>query len=468
MIVSFLYGYTGQTGSRTLGYFVHNGNYGDFECHDISEVLTNDYLNNKAKVQYQLDGKDVWYDANFDYKDHPSNPASANVAARRYDDAYNVLNLYEYYGNRITAVRGLSFKLEIPKGKVFGFYLRSNDNISEGQKRKLSALGVSDANMPKYKANYSKAEMNVNGVAYRSALAIYDNFTFMGIDDNLDNGGDKDCNDVTFALSNVSGGKFLPTFTESTKESSLNNNTITQNPDYIKDPVKPQDPAETGGNSGSGETEDVTSMPSAETIKDKYQRWTLCFEDGETNLDFDFNDIVLHVAPITKLNKVAVWLMAAGGQRHTEIWYNNGNEDIYLGEAHNLFGVGTNVMVNTQLGTKEYKAVLLSGTEGLDWPVGSNVEAGRHRFFIKVYDSEGKKVENVIYGNSTVDTDKGNNVPEAICVQGEWEWPYENVSVDDAYPLMGKWGSQLSNQEYWNWYSQPTPGKTKKWWQWWK
>ena len=290
----------------------------------------------------------------------------------------------------------------------------------------------------------------------------------MGIDDNLDNGGDRDCNDVTFALSNVSGGKFLPTFTESTKESSLNNNTITQNPDYIKDPVKPQDPAESGGNSGSGETEDVTSMPSAETIKDKYQRWTLCFEDGETNLDFDFNDIVLHVAPITKINKVAVWLMAAGGQRHTEIWYNNGNEDIYLGEAHNLFGVGTNVMVNTQPGTKEYQAVLLSGTEGLDWPEGSNVEAGRHRFFIKVYDYEGKKVENVIYGNSTVNTDKGNNVPEAICVQGEWEWPLENVSVHDAYPLMGKWGSQLSNQEYWNWYSQPTPEKTKKWWQWWK
>ena len=461
VILSFLYGYTGTTATRVLGYFVHSGDYSDIKFYDIADVLQYDYYDGKAKVQYQLDGKDVWYDANFDHKDSPLNPSSANAPARRGDDAYNTLNVYNRYKDTISAVRGLSYKLDIPQGKTFGFYLRTTNPLNAEQKKALMALGVPENRMPEFEANYSKAAMNIDKGKgkYRSALAIYDNFTFMGLDDSPD-GGDRDCNDVTFALSNISGSKFKPTFTEETLNSELNQGTLNKHPEYTDTSDKVTTPPTT--------EDDIEEMPTTETIKDKYQRWTLCFEDGKTNLDFDFNDIVLHVAPITKLNKVAVWLMAAGGKRRTELYYNDGTKDIFLGEAHELFGVATDVMVNTVPGTKEYQAVLLSGAEGLNWPEGGTLEKDRARFFIKVYDYEGNKVENVIYGNSVVDTDHAKNVPEALCVMGEWEWPNETKSVETAYPMIGKWGSNLTNSLYWNWYSQPTPGTTKQWWQWWK
>ncbi|MDD6129135.1 MAG: hypothetical protein PUB62_00740, partial [Prevotellaceae bacterium] len=143
IVISFLYGHTGQTGARTLGYYYHSKDtYSDIVFQDIAEVLTLDYYNGKAKVQYQLDNKPEWYDANFDHKDTPSNPNNANLAARRGDDAYNTLNVHDYYGDRVTAIRGITFKLSIPQGKEFGFYLRTNDALSSDQKTILTNLGV--------------------------------------------------------------------------------------------------------------------------------------------------------------------------------------------------------------------------------------------------------------------------------------------------------------------------------------
>lgn len=74
--LSYLYGYTGYTKSRIVGYYTHSeGTYSDLELHDLGETHANDYLaspgtsNYQAKVQYQLDGEDKWYDANFFYMD---------------------------------------------------------------------------------------------------------------------------------------------------------------------------------------------------------------------------------------------------------------------------------------------------------------------------------------------------------------------------------------------------------------
>lgn len=417
ILLSFLYGYTGQTAARTLGYYYHSpGSYGDIVFKDIAEVLQLDYYNNKAKVQYQLDDQPTWYDANFDHLDTPSNPNNANSEARRGDNAYNTLNVHNYYRDRITAIRGLTFKLSIPEGMEYGFYLRTNDALSTDQKTKLTNLGVHKDSLPTFSANYSCAAMNTGTNNFRSAIAIYDNFTFMGIDDDL-RGGDYDCNDVTFALSNTKGEKYIPEFTEGTKNSNWNKDVIENHPEYI-------------------------TPPSLEETN--LQSWTLAFENAGLDNDYDFNDVVLKVTPNTTTHQAEVKLLATGAQRKTEVWFNGTK----LGEVHELFGVSTDTFVNTTSNTATTKAVTLPS---INWPQNTTMEAQRMNFSLKVYNDDGKVDREV----SMKDLLNDKKSPQALCVAGDWKWPKERINVYVAYPLIGKWGVNFNNPEYSNWYSQP-------------
>ena len=418
ILLSFLYGHTGQTAARTLGYYYHSvGSYSDIVFKDIAEVLKLDYYNGKAKVQYQVDDKPTWYDANFDYRDDPANPSQTPAnSVRKGDDAWNTLNVHNYYGDRLTAIRGLTFKLSIPKGKEYGFYLRTEEKLSTDQKTKLTNLGVTDSNLPEYSANYSCAAMNTKTNNFRSAIAIYDNFTFMGIDDNL-NGGDFDCNDVTFALSNSKGEKYIPEFTESTKKSEWNKDVIAKHPEYI-------------------------NPPSLEETN--LQSWTLAFENAGLDNDYDFNDVVLKVTPDTQNGKAEVKLLATGAQRKTEVYFNG----TLLGEVHELFGVSTDTFVNTTSNTATRKAITLPSIE---WPKNTTMEAQRMNFSLKVYNDDGT----VDREFSMKDLLNDMKSPQVLCVAGNWKWPKERIAVHVAYPLIGKWGVNFNKQEYYNWYSQP-------------
>lgn len=418
ILLSFLYGHTGQTAARTLGYYYHSvGSYSDIVFKDIAEVLKLDYYNGKAKVQYQVDDKPTWYDANFDYRDDPANPSQTPAnSVRKGDDAWNTLNVHNYYGDRLTAIRGLTFKLSIPKGKEYGFYLRTEEKLSTDQKTKLTNLGVTDSNLPEYSANYSCAAMNTKTNNFRSAIAIYDNFTFMGIDDDL-NGGDFDCNDVTFALSNSKGEKYIPEFTESTKKSEWNKDVIAKHPEYI-------------------------NPPSLEETN--LQSWTLAFENAGLDNDYDFNDVVLKVTPDTQNGKAEVKLLATGAQRKTEVYFNG----TLLGEVHELFGVSTDTFVNTTSNTATRKAITLPSIE---WPKNTTMEAQRMNFSLKVYNDDGT----VDREFSMKDLLNDMKSPQALCVAGNWKWPKERIAVHVAYPLIGKWGVNFNKEEYYNWYSQP-------------
>ena len=418
ILLSFLYGHTGQTGARTLGYYYHSvKSYSDIVFQDIAEVLTLDYYNGKAKVQFQLDDQPTWYDANFDYKDDPANPSTTPAnSVRKGDDAWNTLNVHNYYGDRLTAIRGLTFKLFIPKGMEFGFYLRTDEALSPTQKTKLTNLGVTESNLPKFSANYSCAAMNTGTSNFRSAIAIYDNFTFMGIDDDL-RGGDYDCNDVTFALSNTKGEKYIPVFTESTKNSNWNKDVIEKHPEYINPPILEE-----------------TNL----------QSWTLAFENAGLDNDYDFNDVVLKVTPDTKNGKAEVKLLAAGALRKTEVYFNG----TLLGEVHDLFGVSSGTFVNTTSNTATTKAVTLPS---IDWPKNTTMEEQRMNFSLKVYNDDGTPDREF----SMVDLLNDMKSPQALCVAGDWKWPKERIDVYVAYPLIGKWGVNFNNPEYCNWYSQP-------------
>lgn len=418
ILLSFLYGYTGQKEARTLGYYYHSaGTYSDIVFKDIAEVLKLDYYNGKAKVQYQLDDQTTWYDANFDYMDDPAKPSQTPAnSVRKGDEAWNTLNVYNYYGDRLTAIRGLTFKLSIPKDKEFGFYLRTDVALSDEQKTKLTKLGVTDSILPKYSANYSCASMNTKDNNFRSAIAIYDNFTFMGIDDDL-GGGDFDCNDVTFALSNSKGEKYIPEFTDNTKNSNWNKDVIEKHPEYINPPILEE-----------------TNL----------QSWTLAFENAGLYNDYDFNDVVLKVTPDTKNGKAEVKLLATGAQRKTEVWFNGTK----LGEVHELFGVSTDTFVNTTSNTATKKAVTLPS---IDWPKNTTMEEQRKKFSLKVYNDDGTLDREF----SMEDLLNDKKSPQALCVAGDWKWPKERINVYVAYPLIGKWGVNFNNPEYYNWYSQP-------------
>ena len=431
--LSFLYGHTGTTSTRVLGYYTHSADtYNDIEYHEISEVLTYDYLNGKAKVQYQLDGNtSVWYDANFDYKDGDGLPSNVNWAAdlkRRGDNIFNTLLVNRAYGDRITAVRGLTFKINIEKGKKFGFYLKTDGALTPDQRERLIKIGIPEDRLPSTQYNFSFAPMNTSG-KHRGAFSIYDNFTFMGLDDSPNSGGDLDCNDVTFALSNSQGTKYHPEFTPETLESSKNQATIKDNPQYTK--------------------------PETPNVEDEnLQSWTLGFENAGTDVDFDFNDVVLCVTPNTKNHTVSVSLLATGAMRDTYVYYG----ETPLGEVHELFGVEAEQMVNTTSNGWHKDAVLLA--DDLPWPDGYTMDTHRHLFQIKVMDSNGEMTTI----NSSIMLGEHNDIPQVLCVAGEWEWPYESTNVESSYPLIGNWGRNIHKPEFWNWYSQPDHNRIFKFW----
>ena len=384
-------------------------------------------------MQYQLDGNtSVWYDANFDYKDGEGlpniNATSAADTKRRGDDAYNTLLVNQAYGDRITAVRGLSFKINVESGKKFGFYLKTDGALSSDQRTRLINLGVPEDRLPGKQVNFSFAPMNNLG-KHRSAFAVYDNFTFMGLDDSPNNGGDLDCNDVTFALSNTNGEKYRPEFTEETLESSKNQGTIQEHPEYIT----PDDPASEGE-------------------EGNLQSWTMGFENAGTAVDFDFNDVVLKVTPDTKKHTVSVWLLATGAERNTRIYYG----DTYLGEAHEEFGVDPGNMVNTEEEGLHRSPVLLA--DDLPWPSDYTMDTHRHLFTIKVTEADG--TETTI--NSNIMLGDKHDIPQVLCVAGDWDWSLERVNVETSYPLLGSWGRNVHKSEFWNWYSQPSHGHVFK------
>ncbi|MGM9693537.1 MAG: hypothetical protein ACI3YC_00825 [Alloprevotella sp.] len=419
--LSFIYGHTGAYDSRILGYYTHTpGSYADIEYHDIANTHYYDYYDGKAKVQYQIDNVPEWKDANFDYKDGEGLPGMSGKVAgdsrRRGDDAYNTLLVNEAYGERITAMRGLTFKLDIPQGKAYGFYLTTNTGISADQKSRLTKLGVPADRIPAKTTNFSFAPMNSSGL-HRSAIAIYDNFTFMGLDDGA-SAGDQDCNDVTFALSNSKGQKLRPVFTPETLESSMNQGAIEEHPEFV--------------------------TPSEEE-DENLQCWTLGFENAGMDVDFDFNDVVLKVKPDTKNHTVSVWLLAAGAERDTQIYYG----ETLLGEVHQLFDIKKGEMVNTKYDEKKKDPVLLA--DNLPWPEQYTMDTHRHLFRISVVDESGKEV----FIDSSIMLGENHDVPQVLCVAGDWEWPLEKHKVEAAYPYIGEWGRNFSDKENWNWYSQP-------------
>ena len=394
---------------HTLGYYYHSpGTYDDIKYVDLSETEIYDYIDGYSKVQYMVNDRAAqkygveanhWYDANFDMHDTFENP-SPGFHSRAGDDAYNTLDVYNRYGNDITALRGISFVLKVPAGMHVGFYDRIEDQSQPEQYDRFVKMGIKPyTTRDKFKAmNFSceAMNMNING-SYRSCVVTTQHAHWLGMENDY-TGGDLDCNDVIFEVS-----ADLDVYT----------------PSVIEPDLKP-----------FGEYDD--RLP-----------WTLAFEDVYRNADYDFNDAVIKLSPDYENDSCAVTVMAAGSTDRMYLHYDGPDGDVCLGEIHQLLRSG-NGCVNT---TQQMPQTDFAEIGNVAWPKTYNMKDDAKRFYIEVKRGTCRDCSDIL---SLPDND--GQLPQAILVAGEWKWPMEGVAITRAYPSFAKWAKDNTNINYWNWY----------------
>lgn len=403
--------------SNVLGYYYHSpGTYSDIKYVDICETEVYDYIDGLAKVQYKVNEAaateydilpDTWYDANFDIDDCWD--VGAKVTARKDDDCWNTMAVYNRYHKNITSIRGITFTVDVPKGKRVGFYNRENTKPRPEQYDRLVKKGV-----PPYTTrdkfmgtSYSAEGMNIINAKgnFRSFIYPMENIMWMGMEDITD-GGDLDCNDVIFGV---------------TAEMDIYKPSI-EEPD-----LKP-------------EAEFDDKMP-----------WTLAFEDAIRQGDFDFNDAVIKIAPDYEKHECNVKVLAAGSTYRMYLHYDGPNGDVNLGEIHELLNKNANGGDLTKINTTNSVATVRFADIGnVSWPSGYTIANDAKRFYIEVQRGSCKDC-----GDILCLPESPGEMPEAILVAGDWKWPMEGISIFSVYNNFSNWAKDVTNVSYWGWYSFP-------------
>ena len=419
--ITWANGYEAEQRSRILGYYYHSPTtYDDIKYVDLSETHKWDYIDGLAKVQYQF-GQDIrvdghlfkantWYDANFDMHDSYGS-TKANNPDRLGDDAYNSQEVYYRYGDKISALRGISFKVDVPEGMRIGFYLRSDEEPLPSQWHLLQSLGirpyVSDPN--KFMGTCFCAE-NMNEVGngkgkHRSFITDYDEVIWMGMEDLL-NGGDHDCNDVIFGV--VADLQILM-------------------PDII-DPTLAEEP----------------STPSLD--ENEILPWTIAYEDVYRHPDFDFNDAVIKLLPDYENERCCVLAMATGTPQRMFLHYDGPDGDRNLGEMHDLMrGNLTYINTNASLANTPFVTI-----DCVPWPKNYTMAEDAKRFYIEIKRGDCEDCSDVI----TLAHEPGK-MPEALLVAGGWQWPIEGKHIFTAYEEFPGWAQDVTRTLFWEWYKTP-------------
>lgn len=411
--IAFVSGFTGLNASRILGYYYHSpGTYSDLTFVDLTETQLYDVIDEKPKMQYQLDEKAAssmawqpfqWYDANFDHQDGFEPPYTV-VQERLNDDVYNIEFVFQKFGTSISRLRGISFHIDVPANMYVGFYLKSSE-VNVAQRNKWLQLGVPEdrfpANFPGM--NCSAMALNIDG-KHRSFIYTDNGLVLMGMEDNI-TGGDNDCNDVVFGL-----------FPD-------RDNPLPQVVDPEIDDINGQ----------------WVNLP-----------WTIAYEDVARGADFDFNDAVIRLTPDFEKEEITVDILAAGCTSKMWLHYDGPEGDVNLGEIHELLGEEL-TPVNTRSSVATVKAKTLSN---LPWPRDYTMGEDASRFYIEVQRGTCDTCSDAIFLPKTP-----GEMPEAICVAGEWKWPKEGVSIFTAYSQFEEWANDITQMDNWNWH---TLGDLKK------
>lgn len=414
--ITWVNGYEAEQRSRILGYYFHSATtYEDIVYVDLSETHKWDYIDGLAKVQYQLSKEDVvdghlfkpytWYDANFDMFDTYGSTKPSNMD-RLGDNAYNSQTVYMRYEGYVSALRGISFKIDVPEGKRIGFYLRSDEEPCPEQWQLLKSLDIRPyvPNAADFKGTCFSAEiMNIIGNGkgkHRSFVKQYDEVIWMGMEDLIE-GGDHDCNDVIFGV--VADLKiFMPTIIDPTLQPS---------------------------------EKDADPFP-----------WTLAFEDVYRNPDYDFNDAVIRLQPDYANEQCCVTVMAAGSTSRMYLHFDGPEGDVNLGEVHELMNSKLSY-VNTKDGVAGTSFVEV---DCVPWPDGYTMADDAKRFYIEIQRGSCSDCTDVI----SLPNAPGQ-MPEALLVAGEWKWPVEGTHIFSAYPDFSPWAKDVTKTRFWEWYKSP-------------
>lgn len=143
----------------------------------------------------------------------------------------------------------------------------------------------------------------------------------------------------------------------------------------------------------------------------------------DENSDFDFNDVVVDVVVEGKKNTELI-LRAAGGTY--PLYIKKGN-DVF--EIHDLFGVDTNVMVNTGTGSVEKDPVHIQ----TDWNIPTVESVNEIQLYVM---KNGNKL--------VLNADQGRPASK-ICVPTTFEWCDERQSIEKVYKPFAQW---VANQDY--------------------
>jgi hypothetical protein len=422
--------------SHILGYYYHSyWTYDDVQYVDLSETHKWDYIDGKAKVQYKLSIDDEvnghkfkageWYDANFDMHDtytdaHPNNPDRVG------DNCYNAQAVYDRYSDKIAGLRGISFKIEHPDSTRIGFYLRADEepfpsqwSILQQNNFKPYVNNAANFKGTNFCAEFLNVEGNGGGL-HRSFIKDYDEVYWMGLEDLIE-GGDHDCNDVIFGV--VADLKIcLP---EIISPPGLREKYVEPKPE---DP-KPEDPTPE-----DPEPEETDSFP-----------WTIAYEDVNRNPDFDFNDAVIKVIPDYENEECCVYVMATGNPARMYLHYDGPEGDKVLGEMHAMLGTKNS---QTYINTRN----ALAGTPFqfvgcVPWPKDYTMADDAKRFYIEIQRGTCNDCTDVI----TLAQEPGQ-MPEALLVAGEWQWPMEGEHIFDAYDEFSGWAKDVTRTRFWEWY----------------
>ncbi len=414
---------TGNESSQTshiLGYYYHSATtYDDIIYVDLSETHKWDYIDGLAKVQYQIsrndhiDGHDflanIWYDANFDMSDVYGASICYNMD-RVGDNAYNMYAVYNRYGTNISALRGISFKVDVPEGMRIGFFLRCDEEPLPEQWTLLQSNGVRPYTANQYDymgTNFSAEFMNIVGNykgSHRSFIKDSGEVYWMGMEDVLID-GDLDCNDVIFGV---------------TSDLDIHMPNIV----------------------------DPTLMPSDSLDKYDPFPWTIAYEDVSRHPDFDFNDAVIKLIPDYKNELCCVTAMAAGSDARMYLHYDGPDGDVNMGEIHELLGSNNH---QSYINTREGIAITpFTQIDCVPWPEGYTMANDAKRFYIEIQRGTCDDCTDVI----TLAQEPGKT-PEALLVAGEWQWPRENVHINTAYTNFPGWAEDVTKTQYWDWYKFP-------------
>lgn len=237
--------------------------------------------------------------------------------------------------------------------------------------------------------------------------------------------------------------------------------------------------------------DDPDRYPDPEPEPEVWQ-WIIAAEDLGATDDFDFNDVVFGVSATTVVasattgseeasdkvetqeiekTTVKITALAAGGTLPVYLYYqmnDKRNPDTDLikpdgsanGEWHSWFGTGygSNVMINTGAGpTAAGKTVEITVKDDFTLECCKTVkDQNMGGFYLQVVRNDGQHNNYIIEAPNLTET----IAPQMLCLPGTWLWPIERTAIHAAYPEFNTWVA--SQTACTNWHQNPAGNVWKR------